>query len=230
MKKRVICISLPEKPLDTYTNTYHGEHLYLKIEEAELERMDSSVFDELIMRSNKPLQIVLSSDETRLIGFLRCAGFELKRCCYEMDVESSDLAAPLQLCPEALFEAQRGTPEYLICAEKMYLHYCRTHLSVSPLTASPDEFAALLPEKALYSVSENGIEAGAFIEGNEIAYLFPALGERFDLFARAVLSHMFKEWDRIVFEADDTDPAAMRLKGMFSSAPAARYDTYIKAR
>jgi hypothetical protein len=74
----------------------------------------------------------------------------------------------------------------------------------------------------------NGTIAGAFVEENEIAYVFSDPGADFGRFADALLSVMFDRFLRIEFEADDTDPAATLLRNRFSVEPSEHFDTYIK--
>ncbi|MBO4847874.1 MAG: hypothetical protein J5586_01850 [Clostridia bacterium] len=214
--------------MKTYVNRFHGDHLYLEIDENETASLRSSDFDGLIEKHRRPLQVMVSSDNVRLIGLLVRSGFVLKRKCYEMDVCRADLAAPAADASEAVFEAVRGTPDYAVCAEKMYRYYADTHAAVSPLTASRVQFEGSLPDTVLYSKKNGRIVSAAFIECSEIAYVFSCGTESFADFAGPLLAAMFARYDRIVFEADDTDPAAAELMGAFSVRPETSFDTYVK--
>lgn len=213
--------------METYTKQFHDRHLYLNIDENETEGFDHNVFEALIAEYGKPLQSIVSSASVHVIGLLTQAGFIRKRTCYPMSVSRADLSAPLSDRPCALAEARRGTPGFDACAERMFAYYRETHAAVSPLTASEAMFAAELPDTVLYT-EMNGTIAGAFVEENEIAYVFSDPGADFGRFADALLSVMFDRFLRIEFEADDTDPAATLLRNRFSVEPSEHFDTYIK--
>ena len=215
--------------MDVYTNQFHSGHLYLRIEEQEAKSLPPSRFDALIDEHRKPLQAIVPSDAAETVRLLREAGFVLKRRCYEMNVRASDLRAPLPACTRRLTVTEKGTPMYAVCAEEMYAHYSKTHLSVNPLTASLQAFTEMLPDTAVYLATNGRVDAAAFVEDNEIAYLWVRDGHVFPAFAKLLLYELFSRHDRICFEADDTDPVAMKLKAMFSEADGPSYDTYVKS-
>lgn len=215
--------------METFTNEFHSGHLYVRVAEQEADRLEIAAFERLIDEHRKPLQSILPADAAKTIRLLVKAGFVLKRRCYEMDVGASDLPAPLSAPAEKLLTTRRGTSAYAECAESMYVHYAQTHLSVNPLTASLQAFAEMLPSDVLYSTGEDAIHAAAFVEGNEIAYLWARDEHVFRAFAPSLLFELFSRHDRITFEADDTDWVATGLKAMFPIAHGSRYDTYVKA-
>lgn len=214
--------------MKTYRNKYHGNHLYLNIEDREVPHLQSAVFEKLIEKHRKPLQVMVPSDAEQLIGSLERSGFKLKRRCYEMDVCSADLIMPHSTDFTVLSEARRGTPEYTECAGMMYAYYADTHAPINPLTATRADFEEILPDTVLYFKTDGRIDSAAFIDGNEIAYIFSYTKDGFFRFADPLLAYMFGKFDRIVFEADDSDWAATRLKEMFFASPGSSYDTYIK--
>ena len=214
--------------MDSHENKYHRGHLYLDIDAREVPSLQSSVFEDLVKKHNMPLQAMVRSDDARLIGLLERSGFVLKRKCYEMDVSAADLTVPLPTGLPEVSEARKGTPEYAECAQMMYVCYRQSHAAVNPLTASTADFIDALPETVLYSADNGRIDAGAFIEGSEIAYLFSSGEPGFLRFAGSLLTYMFGKYDRIEFEADDTDRAATRLREMFSVVPGSSCDTYVK--
>ena len=214
--------------MDVYTNQFHSGHLYLRIEEQEAKSLLPSRFDALIDEHRKPLQAMVPSDATETVRLLREAGFVLKRRCYELDVLSSDLRVPLPARPQRITAKEKGTPMYAVCAAGLYAHYSKTHLSVNPLTASLQAFTKMLPDTAVYLATNGSVDAAAFVEDNEIAYLWVRDDHVFQAFAESLLSTLFSHHDRVLFEADDTDPVAMRLKGMFSETSGPSYDTYVK--
>ncbi len=216
--------------MDVFINQFHSGHLYLKIEEREAKTLPPARLDALIDEYRKPLQAMVSSHAAGTIRLLREAGFVLKRRCYEMDVGASDLRAPLRAHPSRLLTAQKGTSMYAACAEGMYAHYAETHRSVNPLTASLQAFTEMLPDTALYLATDGEADAAAFVEGNEIAYLWArdVPVSVFQAFAESLLFELFGRHERIFFEADDTDPVAMKLKAMFADANGDTCDTYVK--
>ena len=213
--------------MEIYHNTFHSGHLYLRIDEGEAETIAPSRFDALLHEYGQPLQVMIPSTASKLVSLLLKAGFVLKRRCYEMDVISSDLCAPLPECPERLCQAQRGTSAYDACAVMLYRYYRDTHAPVNPLTASLSAFVEMLPDTAVYTHS---MGAAAFIEGNEIAYLCSISKAEFPGFARSLLAYMLDRHNSIVFEADDTDWAAMQLRAMFSTSDMTSFDTYVKSK
>ena len=215
--------------MDVYTNQFHSGHLYLRIAEQEADRLEIAVFERLIDEHRKPLQSIVPADAAKTIHLLVKAGFALKRRCYEMNVQPSDLQAPLSAPSERLATTPKGTSAYAECAERMYVHYAQTHLSVNPLTASLQAFVEMLPDDAYYSTMEGAINAAAFVEGSEIAYLWARDEHAFRAFAPSLLFELFSRHDRITFEADDTDWVATGLKAMFPMALGSCYDTYVKS-
>ncbi len=214
--------------MELYRNGFHSGHLYLKIEAYEVPDLPCAVFEELLEKHRKPLQVMVSSDNEQLVGILRRSGFVLKRKCYEMDVREADLVTPLSNVFPAVAEARRGTPEYAECAGKMYHYYADTHAAINPLTAARADFEEMLPDTVLYARTDDRIDSAAFVDGGEIAYVFSYRRDVFLLFADSLLANMFGRSERVFFEADDSDWAATKLKELFSVSPGVSYDTYIK--
>ena len=216
--------------MNIYENRFHSGHLYLHIEDHEAKDIQVSRFEELIDKYNKPLQIITPSNSDQLISLLDEAGFLLKRKCYEMHVGVSDLNYPMPNHLPKIIDTQKGMQDYTKCADMMYHYYCDTHFPINPMTASISEFYELLPDVAVYSVVDDMINAAAFIEENEIAYVCSYNRRGFSEFAQSLLSYMFSNYERIFFEADDTDWAATQLRAMFSVANIFSYNTYVKSR
>lgn len=124
-----------------------------------------------------------------------------------------------------LFETTRGTSEYDACCIRVFAHYVKTHRSVSPYTATQEAFVSQLPEVAIYMPN---FEAVAFIEHNEIAYLYGDNLHCIVEFVQTLLERLFVQYDRVYFEADDTDPVAMQFKMLFHETNTTFYGTYIK--
>lgn len=207
--------------MEIYTNKFHSGHLYLRLGEAE--ELSRDRFDRLIAEHGKPLQTALPSNDAEKIRLLKDCGFILKRRCFETEAGRDDLLLLLPAAPVRIVEARRGTREYGACARRLYEYYRRTHEGVNPLTASCEEFETALPELALFSGG-----TGAFVEDNEIAYLYCRSTRSFPDFAGALLKYLFARYERVFFEADDTDPAATALRAMFRVSEGASFDTYVK--
>lgn len=136
--------------MNIHRKTFHSGHLYLDIDDCEVDTLLPSVFETLMAQEGKPLQVGVSSDRSRLVALLRQSGFELKRRCYEMDVTASDLAVSLPERPQCLATACAGTAAYDSCVEKMYRHYLDTHSAVNPLTCPQEAFYGVLLQSGTY--------------------------------------------------------------------------------
>ena len=214
--------------MEVYENPFHASHAYLRIGEDEASSLDVSVFDELLRTQGRPLQVMAASGDKALTALLEKAGFVLKRRCFEMDVSAADLVAPLPEGGPVLDEARRGTEAYERCAQAMFAYYAETHAAVSPLTASREEFCAMLPDTVLYAEEDGVIAAAAFVEDSEIAYLCAASPGALERFAPPLLRTLFARYECLVFEADDCDPAATQLRALFNTPPAPSWDTWVK--
>lgn len=214
--------------MKTYENPFHRGHLYFVMEDEDTEEEIIQTLNDLLREEERPLQTGVSTDESEQIRLLLGIGFLLKRKCYEMDVCPSDLLLPLEKNPSELLTARKGSETYAACAEMMFRYYAQTHAAVNPLTASLEEFTDILPANAVYTETNGMICAVAFIEKNEIAYLASDLPKALPSFLASLLARMFAKYDRILFEADDVDPAAMSLMNLFSTRPTVSFNTYVK--
>ena len=211
-----------------YNNHFHDGHVYLSIEDQEADGIRPSQFEKLLAEYRKPIQVMVSSNDIRTIGLLERSGFCLKRRCFEINAVESKLLLPLSDPIQMLMVTTRESQDYSECAGMMYDYYCDTHAPVNPITASEKEFRGVLPATAVYIKADGIVEAAAFIEENEIAYVCSYSKKSFSRFARSLLSYMFSRHETISFEADDTDWAATMLRDMFSSVNGESFDTYIK--
>lgn len=242
-----------------YKNPWHGQNCYIELE---LEHYDVRLAEETFAYVRRfitaPLQIMLSSKECEKIDFVRAAGFELKRRCFELKVNHQDLKKPLwdknlpvsdqrpanlQLLhrqpegipvaevqlPSGLYLISRWVPQYRDAVSILYEHYRSTHETINPLTAELAEFSSELPHHVITDLAKGSMRHLAFIEQNEIAYLASIEPEGFSCFADKLLLEMFAFYQEIEFEADDIDPVATAFRLKFHCEEKATFDTYIRS-
>ncbi len=183
--------------------------------------------ERLSAMAQKPLQIMLDSDEGEKIRFLEAAGFRCKRKCYEAEVTAKDLTLKIP-SDFPIRQCHAGEPAYLACTQLLYRYYQDTHNHVSPLTASFYEFSEQVPKTAYYVQETEVIKQAIFVEDGELAYCCSADIKEFENFAAAVVGEMFSRYSSVSFEADDCDPAARTLLAMFQIDLQTSYDTYIR--
>ncbi|NQJ73469.1 GNAT family acetyltransferase [Streptococcus suis] len=218
-------ISHHERPvgsIHTYSNPYHQANTYLRLD---LLDYDWTIAEQLFQSlqtslEGKPLQVMLSSAEQERIHFLTAAGFVCKRKCYEFEVTKQDYLG--QTVTTDLIIAPKGTATYQIACQQIFDHYQTVHQDINPWTASQEEFEKSLPD-LVYTDSKNC----AFIDTDEIAYVYGKDEQTFDFFIQAVICHLFEQYEQISFEADDCDPIAMRLADQFQQPNKPSWDTYI---
>ncbi len=215
------------KMVNTYINPYHNNNIYLDMNEFDI--LDNETIDEIQRKHSKPLQCMISSYKINIINNLQDLGFECKRKCYEMEVSIENLddsTKSIEFIP--IYSGEKGDGLYLKSSKLMYKHYSDTHKDINPLSMTLTEFYHLLPEKVYYINRDSKINCAAFAENNEIAYICSINGAPTLNFIKSLLIELFKEYEKISFEADDTDWVASMLKGMFKCENQVTYNTYIK--
>lgn len=85
----------------------------------------------------------------------------------------------------------------------------------------------MLPKDVFYEVENEKIRNIAFVEDNEIAYVYGVDREGFEIFAQKLITILLKQYENIMFEADDCDEYAMELKKLFVNQLEESFDTYI---
>ena len=212
---------------EVYSNPFHAGNAYLRIV-AEDRRfvLASGLIPFIRLEEARPLEAVVSNEDQELCALLSACGFSLRRRCFEMRVTESDLKTELAV-PDLRIERAGNKAEHAACSALLFGHYRRTHEAINPLTASFEEFCGQLPREAYFVRSSERVSCAAFIEDNELAYVCFEDGEDAPRFLRAVVGMLFSRFREVVFEADDTDPAAMELMALFSCGALAEYDTYI---
>ncbi|HEM4051481.1 TPA: GNAT family acetyltransferase [Streptococcus suis] len=218
-------ISHHERPvgkIHSYQNPYHQTNIYLRLDLVDYDcKIAKQLFQSLqTSLGGKPLQVMLSSAEQERIHFLTAAGFVCKRKCYEFEVTKQDYLG--QTVTTDFIIAPKGTALYQRASQQVFDHYQTVHQDINPWTASQEEFEKSLPD-LVYTDSKNC----AFIDTDEIAYVYGKDEQTFDFFIQAVICHLFEQYEQISFEADDCDPIAMRLADQFQQPNKPSWDTYI---
>lgn len=208
-------------------NPFHEQNIYLNLNLKEYDPiMAPELFVQLKAELNRPLQVMLYSDEDEQINFLTAGGFQCRRRCYEVEGSAQDLIAPVEE-ETILREVEKEDSIWLFCGQLLYRYYKDTHSGVNPLTVDEEMFCRELPQRVLYSGEGACIYHTAFIDENEIAYVSTVCPEKFAAFAHSVLARLFRSESAVCFECDDCDPAAMSLRSMFKRPNEVSYDTYI---
>ncbi len=211
--------------VELYCNKFHNRSQYLRLHLPRYEKAWAApLFSQLQITLKKPMQVMLSSDDTEQIDFLLAGGFSCKRKCYEMEVTANNFlqsrtAAPLEITVP-------GQSEYTSCCQLLYDYYKVTHAEINPLTADFVDFCEILPVEVCFEKKDGQIRHIAFIEENEIAYIASTDIDNIQSFAASVVSRLFSQYESIYFECDDCDAAAMALKGLFYIEAHESYDTY----
>ena len=207
-------------------NPYHNRNYYLDIDFALLDFAEAKeMFKEIACELKKPLQVMLSSEEKKKIAFLESAGFVCKRKCYEVEAEQQDYIG-LNREREIPY-AYAGQDIYKQCCELMLDRYCLLHKDINPWTGSREEFFEELPDCVAYTCIGGEVSCFAFIEDEEIAYVYGRNISEFRWFAPNLVTELFKKYEEITFESDDCDEMAMELKQLFTNQSEESYNTYI---
>ena len=210
--------------METFTNDFHKNHTYIKINDIERVKLD----DLEVLVKDRPIQIGVYSNQNNLIDFLKKAGFILKRKCYEVEVTREDLKNSLGTPRLETKLTSKGELAYEKAAALVFEYYKKTHEPVSPLTVGLEKFKEILPEKVFYYEKEGQVLMAAFLEDEEIAYLAGFENNLAEDFINDLLIYLFQYYEEIFFEADTTDPLATRLRDKFFVKSDVSYDTYIK--
>lgn len=213
--------------IELYTNSWHKQNQYLKFKDFKFEaQISEEVFRKLSDMVQRPLQIMTNSENLSLIEFITAGGFVCKRKCYEIEARLGDYIGKVRM-PHIL-RTQKGEAEYELCCRLIYERYAETHRAINPLTADYAAFVSNLPDCVFYP-EEGFISSFAFVEENEIAYVYGGEDGSFISFAEMLVCRLMNEYPTICFEADNCDGTAMQLKALFKGQSELSFDTYIKA-
>lgn len=208
-------------------NPHHNSHYYLK---PHLQQYDIGVAKEIFAlissRLDKPLQVMLESTEKEMISFIQETGFCCKRKCYECEVLKQDYIGERRT--ETISYATKGNSAYEACCEIMLDRYIATHKGISPWTGIKEDFFALLPQVVFYELDDHVFRNFAFVEDNEIAYVYGTDRIAFINFAQRLITELFEHNEMLMFEADDCDEYALELRKLFANQTEESCDTYIR--
>ena len=209
-----------------YKNPCHAGNCYmeLKLKEPDPD-FAAELFLELGKLAGRPLQVMVSSEDSPVIEFLSAGGFTCKRKCYEVEAGRSDFIGSNYKA--YLLYTSSGEKVYDLCCSILYEHYLETHKDISPWTAGVAEFCKNLPSEAIYEADGDQIINLAFVEENEIAYICGSKESRFADFAASLVNELFLKYDTVCFESDDCDRAAMGLRALFANQDETSFDTYV---
>lgn len=207
-------------------NPYHNGHYYLKLQLQHYYIGEAKELFALISKKlDKPMQIMISSEEKEVISFIQYAGFTCKRKCYVIEATVQDYIG--EKTKETLSFATDVDTLYDRCCEIMFDRYISTHKGINPWTGTKEEFFKMLPKMVYCEMDNDRIRTLAFVEDNEIAYVYGVEKNEFAIFIQKLIIEMFQQNDTIVFEADDCDEYAMELKKLFINQSKESFDTYI---
>ena len=207
-------------------NPYHNRNYYLDMDFVSLDCGEvREMFEEIALKLKKPLQVMISSEENEKVAFLESAGFVCKRRCYETEAEKQDYIG--QNCAGEIRYAFAGQDIYQQCCELMLDRYCLLHKAINPWTGSREDFFKELPDCVAYTCIDGKLSCFAFIEKEEIAYVYGTDQKEFRSFSEELITKMFQEQELITFESDDCDEIAMELKRLFINQSEESFNTYV---
>ena len=201
--------------LTTHRNDFHNKNIYIDFENEDISSMLS--FRAIADKFDAPLQIMLEDKGDLKRNFILQNGFKLMRTCYSCEFSSLDL----KITPSDT-KIITTVKNHEFCWN-YYNYYKKMHQAINPLTASFEEFVEILPNE-VYFVDEKNF---AFVEDNEIAYVLCEETSTGDDFLLDLCHALFCKYGTIVFEADDVDPIAMRLKNKFVNGFVEKTETWI---
>ena len=193
-------------------NHFHKKNIYIDFDLDDMKNINRDSFKAISEENHAPLQMMIDGDDTKKKDFIEENGFNRVRTCYGMSVRRDDLIRK-ETAKINLLLAKEGDEKYFELAKIYFEYYKKTHESINALTVDFDEFKNILTKDVYYN-DEDGI-ALAFVEDNEIAYVYASDLAKADEFFYCLCEKLFNDYEEIFFEADDVDASAMRLKNIF---------------
>lgn len=205
-------------------NHFHKKNIYIDFDLDDMKNINIDTFRKISEENHAPLQMMIDHEETDKRDFIKYNGFKRMRVCYGMSVRKSDMPTK-SIAKLDLFHAKEGEAIYDELAKIYFEYYKKTHESINPLSVDFDEFKNILTKDVYYN-EEDGM-ALAFVEDNEIAYVYASDLAKADEFFYSLCEKLFNDYEEIFFEADDVDESAMRLKIIFSGGVDEITETWI---
>lgn len=193
-------------------NHFHKKNIYIDFDLDDMKNINRDSFKAISEENHAPLQMMIDGDDTNKKDFIEENGFNRVRTCYSMSVRRDDLIRK-ETAKINLLLAKEGDEKYFELAKIYFEYYKKTHESINSLSVDFDEFKKILTKDVYYN-DEDGM-ALAFVEDNEIAYVYASDLAKADEFFYCLCEKLFNDYEEIFFEADDVDASAMRLKNIF---------------
>lgn len=193
-------------------NHFHKKNIYIDFDLDDMKNINRDSFKAISEENHAPLQMMIDGDDTKKKDFIEENGFNRVRTCYGMSVRRDDLIRK-ETAKINLLLAKEGDEKYFELAKIYFEYYKKTHESINALTVDFDEFKNILTKDVYYN-EEDGM-ALAFVEDNEIAYVYASDIAKADEFFYCLCEKLFNDYEEIFFEADDVDASAMHLKNIF---------------
>lgn len=211
-----------------YDNNFHRINKYIHPINETFENLNKEeIFKTISTYFNKPLQVMIDSNEREIINVLNQVGFSLKRQSFEREFKIFDMKPVDEVKLIELKMFQKNSKHYDEASLIAFNHYVKTHKNVSPLTATLEQFKKILPDHVVCQVVDDKIINLCFIEKNELCYLSSINEEAFKEFSVSVIKYMLSKHEAITFEVDSTDILGMKFKSLFKDDSSDSFDTYI---
>lgn len=198
--------------INTKINPFHNQNIYVDFDLDDMKNINIDTFRKISEENHAPLQMMIDHEETDKRDFIKNNGFKRMRVCYGMSVRKNDMATKC-VAKLDLLHAKEGEAIYNDLAKIYFDYYKKTHKSINPLSVDFEEFKEILTKEVYYN-EESSINL-AFVEDNEVAYVYTSDLDKADDFFKNLCEKLFNYYEEIFFEADDVDESAMRLKNIF---------------
>lgn len=209
----------------TRKNPFNNINVYVDFDYDDMRDVNEDPFKVLYETYRAPLQVMLDSGDIEKRNFIEKWGFKKMRTCYSLEVSKEDMLYANHKNIDIKL-AKECDEAYERLAKLYYNYYKKTHEAINLLTVDFDEFKEVLTDTVYYN--DDGIDIDiAFVEENEIAYVYVSSLAKASSFYQSVLEKLFNEYEDIFFEADDVDESAMALKNFFKDDVVEITETWI---
>lgn len=205
-------------------NHFHKKNIYIDFDLDDMKNINRDSFKAISEEDHAPLQMMIDGYDTKKKDFIEENGFKRVRTCYGMIVRKNDMPTK-SIAKLDLLHAKEGEAIYDELAKIYFDYYKKTHKSINPLSVDFEEFKEILTKEVYYN-EESSINL-AFVEDNEVAYVYTSDLDKADDFFKSLCEKLFNNYEEIFFEADDVDASAMQLKNIFSGGVDEITETWI---